>query len=405
MFELWLGGMAVLAPRARYSEWKVRHKRLEAAKVAGLPEFPDSRRDRLRDMVHDEAKVARRAEELRDWLEATVNLGGDRVEYHSATHGRWVEAKVLQEEADGTVSLDVRGHADKANIRRGDAMLEFDADFCSIMGFNQQTLAEKYGTTAAALQGDPALLRRALAFLRATGEVLYYEDVPALCDTVFIRPQWLVDVMKELVRHDLPDIVADMGDSLSVGSTEADMRRLQDGANHFPAGIATERVMQWLWRRTGILPPDSAVNLVEQLIELLCQLSIVLEWQPAADGSRQWLMPLRLPSARPELPPIWSAEAPSASEVGRRYEFGSDVPPGLVAVLLHSVATIISDPVSITAKWRSGIVAALTGKHSDLAVTADQSSVQFESRSSKIGSHQALLKTMRRFEDEMRRIL
>ena len=80
------------------------------------------------------------------------------------------------------------------------------------MGFSRETLATKYGAMAAALQQDPPLLRRALAFLRVTGEVLFYDQVPALADTVFIRPQWLVDVLKELVRHDLPQLVAQLAD-------------------------------------------------------------------------------------------------------------------------------------------------------------------------------------------------
>ena len=53
------------------------------------------------------------------------------------------------------------------------------------------------------------------------------------------------------------------------------------------------------------MPSDTAperasdAELPRQLVELLCQLSIVLQWQPAADGSPVWLMPLRLPAAPP----------------------------------------------------------------------------------------------------------
>ena len=64
------------------------------------------------------------------------------------------------------------------------------------------------------------------------GEVLFYEDVPALVDVVFIRPQWLVDVMKELVRHDLPELVAQLADTadsmlLPGPASGADALRLQ----------------------------------------------------------------------------------------------------------------------------------------------------------------------------------
>ena len=42
-----------------------------------------------------------------------------------------------------------------------------------------------------------------IAFMGDTlGELLHYHDVPALRDTVFTDPQWLMDVMKSVVRFE-----------------------------------------------------------------------------------------------------------------------------------------------------------------------------------------------------------
>eukprot|EP01050_Picozoa_sp_SAG11_P004316 SAG11_NODE_273_length_11315_cov_38.599412_5_plen_1009_part_00 len=370
-YELVLDGVAVLAPRARCSEWKQRHQRLQM-KFPGVPTFPDSLLDHMCDMTHDDANVARRGEELQAWLQATANSD-------------WSDSP----------------------------------GFLGAMGFDRQTLAEKYGALAIALQQDPPLLRRAMAYLRATGDVLYYEDVPALADLVFIKPLWLVDVMKELVRHDLGSIIGSMaggGNGALVGAVvraaEAEQLRLQASAKWFvQEGVVRLPVLKWLWERAGILQPDSAHLLPMQLVQLLRRLSIVLDWRPGEeDQVAQWLMPLRLPQ-QVMLPPSWSEGLAAASAVGRQYDFGGYVPAGLIAVLLHSVATVIADPVSITSLWRTGLVASLdlggaTRRRVEVALTVvDGAGVRFEARSPAADDHQALLKAMRRFEDVMHRIL
>jgi hypothetical protein len=67
------------------------------------------------------------------------------------------------------------------------------------------------------VEKDPALLHRAMLFLRLTGKVLYHQmehtpdgqadllqgGAPSSEQRVFLQPQWLVDVMKALVHHDL----------------------------------------------------------------------------------------------------------------------------------------------------------------------------------------------------------
>eukprot|EP01050_Picozoa_sp_SAG11_P005421 SAG11_NODE_382_length_9923_cov_29.276771_10_plen_751_part_00 len=365
-YQLALEEMVVLAPRARYSEWKRRHNMLVAANVADLPPFPGSLADTLRDMVYDASNVARRAEMLRVYLQNIVN---DRVFEHPA--------------------------------------------FLTAMGFGSETVAAKYRALPDTLERDPGLLRRAMAFLRATGEVLYYDRVPALADVVFIKPQWLVDVMKELVHHDLRAIVMAMPGSSPAGTSKAEMLRLQANVEKFRlTGVATEAVLVWLWRRAGILAEDSCDSqLPGQLIELLCQLSIALPWKPCtASGLAQWLVPLRLPHERPEIPP---SDSP-ASEICRLYDFGCGaVPSGLVAALLTQCATKLYDAadelgVDPPQCWRSGCVAAVRAAGDDpaqLTVDAEQTSISFGARSQLPDAHQALLSAVAPFEHAMLELL
>ena len=88
-------------------------------------------------------------------------------------------------------------------FRKHDAISspEFKANF----DFDFAELAEKHSRVAIKVRKDPELLRRAMTFLGITGEVLnpQYDQAPTLAERVFLRPQWLVDIMKELVHHDL----------------------------------------------------------------------------------------------------------------------------------------------------------------------------------------------------------
>ena len=77
--------------------------------------------------------------------------------------------------------------------------------FQSRMGFDLAWLKERCCRVAAKVAKDPELIRRAMLYLRVTGEVLCHEvsSVSTLRDRVFLEPQRLVDVMKELVRPPL----------------------------------------------------------------------------------------------------------------------------------------------------------------------------------------------------------
>ena len=93
------------------------------------------------------------------------------------------------------------------------------------------------------LDDDPELLNRAMLFLRARGAVLYYDHVPALRDRVFIRPQWLVDVIKELVRHDLQEQIGLLDPCFD--DVEATRQLAQE---FLESGILRAGLLPWLWR-------------------------------------------------------------------------------------------------------------------------------------------------------------
>lgn len=218
----------------RHSQCKVCHQRLQEAGVAALPAFPASLLDAARDMLRDEANVARRGEELRRWLEAALAVALD----HAACYGA--------------------------------------------LGFDRATLATNYGEASALLRKDAGLLRRALLFLRATGEVMYYDNVPGLADRVFIKPQWLVDVMKELVRHDLRGLVEDMLSTLPPGTPAAEAsRRRGKGARFLESGVLHADLLPWLWR--GLPAINDSPGLVGELLLLLHQLAVALPWYADAD--------------------------------------------------------------------------------------------------------------------------
>ena len=46
-------------------------------------------------------------------------------------------------------------------------------------------------------------LEAALELLHNTGYVLWYKNIPTLNDTVFLSPQWVVDMIKSVIRHDM----------------------------------------------------------------------------------------------------------------------------------------------------------------------------------------------------------
>ena len=112
------------------------------------------------------------------------------------------------------------------------------------------------------------------------------------------------------------------------------------GARFLESGVLHADLLPWLWR--GLPAINDSPGLVAELLLLLQQLAVALPWHADADDGRpQWLVPLRLPTARPALPAGWAVED-AASEVCRVYDFGGDVPTGLVAALLNAASSWLS---------------------------------------------------------------
>lgn len=40
-----------------------------------------------------------------------------------------------------------------------------------------------------------------LRFSRSLGQVLWFEESTALCDLVFVHPQWVANIIRMVIRH------------------------------------------------------------------------------------------------------------------------------------------------------------------------------------------------------------
>ena len=228
----------------RYRSASAVHKKLQAAGVVTGITFPGSRFDAAKDFTHTEANWRQRAQELED--------------YYSALMQR----------------LNAVSHPD------------FKASF----GFDFAELAERYSRVSVKVLKDPDLLPRALAFLGITGETLnpQYEHAPALAERVFLRPQWLVDIMKELVHHDLHVAV----EKISADETSDPGLMKELGQLFCSKGVLDRRLIPWLWRNLPFPLTQSEAE-VTFVLELLTQLGL-LTLLPQQEEPL-WLLPLRLP--------------------------------------------------------------------------------------------------------------
>eukprot|EP01045_Picozoa_sp_COSAG04_P012313 COSAG04_NODE_824_length_10051_cov_4.830687_2_plen_1826_part_00 len=249
----------------RHRNAKAVHKQLQTAKVAGELVFPDSAMDSLKgtDYTRDETNWRRRSQEM--------------LEYYQAL------------------------------FKRPDALSH--PAFKDAMGFELEELEERHSRVSSKVRKDPALVKRAMLFLGVTGEVLCprqpngghhpqaepepeVEPEPEpehqLADRVFLRPQWLIDVMKEFVRHDLRTMV-DTIDS-SQATDVAQVKAL--GELFCDKGVLDRRLLPWLWRNLPF-PLAQKSDEIDFLLGLLTELGL-LTLLPHQQEPR-WLLPLRLP--------------------------------------------------------------------------------------------------------------
>eukprot|EP01049_Picozoa_sp_SAG25_P005687 SAG25_NODE_396_length_8539_cov_5.889336_3_plen_1378_part_01 len=155
------------------------------------------------------------------------------------------------------------------------------------MGFDLEMLCERRCKVATKIRTDPDLLRRAMMYLRLKGEVLYY-DQTALRDRVFLEPQRLVDIMKELMHHDLEQQLQLV--SADTVRNAAIVKAL--GRNFIKLGVLEMKLLPWLWRNVEPTVADDPAQ-INFLVNLLSEAGLLTRVPEAA--SQQWLLPMRLP--------------------------------------------------------------------------------------------------------------
>eukprot|EP01043_Picozoa_sp_COSAG02_P041355 COSAG02_NODE_3420_length_6777_cov_2.529051_2_plen_1033_part_00 len=228
----------------RYRSASAVHKKLQAAGVVAGLTFPGSVFDAAKDFTRTEANWRQRAQDLERYY-----------------------AELMQRR-------DAVSHPD------------FKANF----GFDFAELAERHSRVSVKVLKDPELLPRAMAFLGITGEILnpQYEHAPALAERVFLRPQWLVDIMKELVHHDLHVAV----EKITADDTSDAVLVKELGRQFCSKGVLDRRLIPWLWRNLPFPLTQSEAE-VTFVLELLTQLGL-LTLLPQQEEPL-WLLPLRLP--------------------------------------------------------------------------------------------------------------
>jgi GTPase SAR1 family protein len=253
-FTISLCGEQVKDFAVQHSVAKQIHSQLAKEGVCAGLSFPDPKMDFMRDMVHVEENVARRGQVLLTYYQAL--------------------------------------------FARADTL----AAFAPIMGFDLDELRKQRCELANKVRSDPGLLNRAIVYLTNAGEVLSHDSMSSSSphDRVFLEPQRLVDVMKELVHHDLSAAFKAKAKEDQLQSLDtvamADAIELQKlGRQFLHQGILERRLLPWLWRNlTPSVAGDEAQ--IDFLLDLLVQLGLLTRL-PGVDPP-QWILPLRLPDRR-----------------------------------------------------------------------------------------------------------
>ena len=205
-----------------------------------------------------------------------------------------------------------------------------------------------------------------MTFLGITGEVICpaFENAPALAERVFLRPSWLVDVMKELVRHDLRERLQAL-DSATM-SNAAQIRSL--GQQFLSTGVLDRQLRPWLWRELQpcIVHDEAQMDFLVELMEHFGLLVAV----PGSDP-QQWMLPMRLPERNVVLATATAQGAFAAflSEIASRSQIGPQeldlqsaaramvsLPPSLCLSVSVSLSVPLSLTVSVNAGARAGHV-------------------------------------------------
>ena len=225
---------------------------------------------------------------------------------------------------------------------------------------------------------------------------------------VFLKPEWLVNVMKELVRHDLEQRVERI-DHSAVDNAE-DIQEL--GRKFVRDGELHRQLLPWLWRdlQPPVVDDDEQMDF---LVELMVERGLLTR-KPRSKPPC-WLLPLRLPLVEND---IGSQELAHRSqrmpsefdgdldEVGFLHEFHQAVPAGLMAEVISSCAQIDRDGSRIWQDALSIIFDKTGGTKMQVLLCKDGlSRIDLRARCEAGQHHQELLRRICRIEDTMLKVI
>jgi len=170
------------------------------------------------------------------------------------------------------------------------------------------------------------MVESALRTLRDIGQILWFEEVEALREVVLVNPRWVVDVVKDVFRHDM--FRTESGKDGRVrnvrpaGMTRGEVAVLVEEFE--TRGVLDERLLREfpMWK-------DKA-NFGFQ-IDLLKQFDLLCEIPPTttSGGEKKYFLPLYAASAQ-----TGKNEEEEQVELRWRYEFGEFLPDGIFNRLL-----------------------------------------------------------------------
>ena len=176
--------------------------------------------------------------------------------------------------------------------------------------------ARQIATEECGISDDDETIRTLLDFLHDQRVLIHFSDSPELKSMVILSPQWLIDVLKEVITVKSWEDVEDFGDL---------WRSFQK------TGILDEKVLDHAWGSL-IDADDNRETCKSTLISIMERFNLLFPW-PSSDGTtKQYLVPSMLMSPPTEkvLKHLFCVRTPSLFVA-----FGSRrVPPGFFSRLL-----------------------------------------------------------------------
>jgi len=179
----------------------------------------------------------------------------------------------------------------------------------------------------------------ALRLFKDLGLIVWLEDVEALRERVFIRPQWIVDVLKAIVRHDMFIVEEDKNAEnrlMKAGVSADDQKSLHS------QGFISVTALERLWEI------EKGLNLSADQQEVSMELMLAMDLCRRFDDDGQvFMFPHYLPF--PKIDSVWkrytrrarksflkriSFPVQPAWKVGRLYNFYVTLPYGLFGRLI-----------------------------------------------------------------------